>query len=374
MRILYFSTDNNKSSGAFRVLVELSKNMIKQGHNVLVILPYVGSGTKLLEKENIPHQLIYTFSWIKHTYFNPWDYFTHFFFAIPNLITEKRIDKMIKEYKPDVAMINTVYSHLGAKICLKNNIPYVWCIKECIRLHSKKTWYNLKEASYLFNNAKKIICNGRWVMAAHSDIINPELMTTIYEGVDVNKFYKKDKKVFKDTKIHFINVGKIRPAKGQYLIIKALNKLKDVDFDLTLVGYYHKQYRLKLLAQCNFKNNIHFTGKVDDVRPFLEQADIFIMPSSKEGFGLVSVEALLAGNYVIGTSGGGTEEIISTVRGLNFKENDYDDLYEKIRYVIDNKESIKSQIKTQQQIAIDNFSSEDNAKKIIKTLEEVINN
>lgn len=380
MRIIYFSTDNSKASGAFRVLVELSKRLKELGHDVLVVLPYGGNGTKMLKSANIDHKTIYTFSWIKHItkniFIKAWDYFSHYAFLPNNFIAEKRIKKVIRKFSPDAAIINTVYSYVGAKCCLDLGIPYAWCVKEDIRNHGKqsKTWFNLEYTRYLFNHSDKIICASNKMRDAHLDLFDADKMICIYEGVDEQRYFDKDKELFQEEKIHFINVGRINSFKGQDIIIKALNKLNNIDFDLTLVGYYHGAYKNKLFNSCDFKDNISFIGEVSDVRPYLKAADIFIMPSAIEAFGLVTVEASLAGLYVIGANAGGTKEIMGVLQGTTFIPDNADDLLKQIKKCLENKANTRKIAKENQKAAMNNFSSNSNAKKIADTLQEIVGN
>ena len=57
-------------------------------------------------------------------------------------------------------------------------------------------------------------------------------------------------------------------------------------------------------------DRVHFLGKIDNVAPLLASADLFLLPSSSESFGLSALEALASGVPVIGTNAGGMPEVI----------------------------------------------------------------
>ena len=63
-------------------------------------------------------------------------------------------------------------------------------------------------------------------------------------------------------------------------------------------------------ARLNCNDRIHFEGFIDDPRPYLAQADIFVLPSHREAFGLSLAEAREAGCAVIGTNIGGIPEAL----------------------------------------------------------------
>jgi glycosyltransferase involved in cell wall biosynthesis len=67
-------------------------------------------------------------------------------------------------------------------------------------------------------------------------------------------------------------------------------------------------------ARLNCNDRIHFEGFIDDPRPYLAQADIFVLPSHREAFGLSLAEAREAGCAVIGTNVGGIPEALESGR------------------------------------------------------------
>ncbi len=58
------------------------------------------------------------------------------------------------------------------------------------------------------------------------------------------------------------------------------------------------------------ERDVHFLGKIERVAPLLASADLFLLPSDRESFGLSALEALASGVPVIGCSVGGLPEVV----------------------------------------------------------------
>ena len=65
----------------------------------------------------------------------------------------------------------------------------------------------------------------------------------------------------------------------------------------------------KMCRDLGICNRIHFLGKTKKIEQFLVNADLFILPSETESFGLSALEAMAAGVPVISTNTGGLPEV-----------------------------------------------------------------
>ena len=62
--------------------------------------------------------------------------------------------------------------------------------------------------------------------------------------------------------------------------------------------------------QLGVEDDVHFLGRIDDVAPLLASADLFLLPSNRESFGLSALEALACGVPVVGCNVGGLPEVV----------------------------------------------------------------
>jgi len=78
-----------------------------------------------------------------------------------------------------------------------------------------------------------------------------------------------------------------------------------------------------LALQLKVQDRIHFVGKQDNVNELLPLADLMLLPSEMESFGLAALEAMACSVPTIGTRVGGVPELIDDGRnGLLFEVGD----------------------------------------------------
>lgn len=103
--------------------------------------------------------------------------------------------------------------------------------------------------------------------------------------------------------------------KGVDTVIHAMPTiLRDVpDVYYYVVGDGDDRARLEtLVAELGIQSCVRFVGKKkdDELKTYYQESDVFVMPSRKEGFGIVFLEAMAFGKPVIGGNYGGTPDII----------------------------------------------------------------
>jgi len=107
--------------------------------------------------------------------------------------------------------------------------------------------------------------------------------------------------------------GRLRPVKNLPPLLESLALLRE-QFPflcLFLVGDGVEQPRLEALTeQLALGDRVFFVGDVADVRPYLHAADIFVLPSLKEGLSNSLLEAMAVGLPVVATAVGGAPDLI----------------------------------------------------------------
>ena len=117
------------------------------------------------------------------------------------------------------------------------------------------------------------------------------------------------------------------------------------DVHFTVVGSGPERINLeKLCAELSISEAVTFTGQLSnrEVQQRMAEATFFVMPSVREGFGIVYLEAMAAGCITIGTEGEGiTDAIISGENGFLVPADDPDAIVKVIRSCMENPQRAK---------------------------------
>jgi len=161
--------------------------------------------------------------------------------------------------------------------------------------------------------------------------------------IDLEKFKKQKKDHFK----------KAICPNGEYLIVHTSNfrKVKRVGDVMTVFNNIHKEIPSKLLMigdgpernsaelmarEFGINDAVRFLGKQDAVEEVLSVADLFLMPSEKESFGLAALEAMACEVPVISSNTGGLPELnVQGVTGFMSNVGDVEDMTRNAMYVLD---------------------------------------
>ena len=135
-------------------------------------------------------------------------------------------------------------------------------------------------------------------------------------------------------------VGRIEEAKGQYIVIEAIAKLKDLNIKAIIVGHTMDEDYLNGLKQkvkdLKIEDKIIFTGFTKEVNEHMRLFDLNVLATPRETFGLVVIEAMVNKVCMCATNNGGPLEIIEDgVDGLLFDRSS-DDLASKIELLYNN--------------------------------------
>lgn len=195
---------------------------------------------------------------------------------------------------------------------------------------------------------------------------NKKAQKLIPIGIDTNyyspeHFTKTPSKQFK-----IITVANLVPVKGIEVLLKAIQQLKDSEIKFEILGDDSNDYGQKLHKLTNefgLSKHVTFHGKQLDVRPYIADADMYVIPTlnegRKEGMPMALVEAMCMGIPLLGSDITGINFVLKDFQNLLFEAGNINALAEKISYLKSLSSTERIQIgQNLRQYCIDNFSME----------------
>lgn len=123
--------------------------------------------------------------------------------------------------------------------------------------------------------------------------------------------------------MRLLSVGSLVPRKGFDILIRALSSLKHLSWQLTMAGDDSRDVNTtqrirQLIKDEQLQDRIVCLGAVthDTLQSLFAQADVFVLASLYEGYGMAYAEAIAAGLPIIGTTGGAIAQTVPATAGV----------------------------------------------------------
>ena len=258
--------------------------------------------------------------------------------------------------------------------------------------------YRIEGERQAMGAADRIIAATRAELEQLKDLyqLDADKVTIIPPGVDIHHFYPIPQDEAKEAigispdKRMALFVGRIEPLKGVDLLIEAMAivKKKCVDFtcpdylviiggdpDEDLADPSDEMTRLQALGQdLGLEKMVVFLGKrgQDTLPYYYSAAEVVVMPSFYESFGMVALEAMACGTPVIASKVGGLAHLIKDGEtGFLVPSQDTDALAEKLRMIFVER-NLKEQLGSQAAAYAKGFQWERITQQIMQVYRELI--
>ena len=171
-----------------------------------------------------------------------------------------------------------------------------------------------------------------------------------YSGIDEKFIIKPEliKEIDKNN-LKLITTAALIKRKNISPVIKALKEANIKNFKYTIAGEGKERKKLEKLAEkYNIRNNITFTGKINNnqVIDLLRQSDIFIMVSKNETFGLSYLEAAASGNIIIAKKNDGIDGLLTDEENAFFVSANYKEIAACLRKICETETNKLNEIRT----------------------------
>lgn len=345
MRILQISSARHFGGGE-RHLTDLCRGLAERGHTMFVALRPTNEWQDRLDF--IPSENFLKVS-IRNSF---------------GMFSAKRIGRFVIENKIDIIHAHVARDYLAAGIAAR-------VAKGAKFVLTRHVLFPLKPFHRLaLNNLDAAIAVSEGVAEQLREVFPAKKIHTISNGLDVraggsneigNEF-RRENDIPIDAPV-ICSIGELKPLKGQLdLILAASEVIKSVpNVRFVIAGVDNtsgKKFRreLKRLAhKLGISEQVLWLDWIEDTRPLLSAADIFVSPSHSESFGLAILEAMASGVAVIATETYGAATLIGD-RGLLVPVSDPVALGRRLTEMLGDRDRMATAGETLRARAADQFS------------------
>jgi len=272
----------------------------EQGHDVFIIAQKNGAFLKKAEAKGLP---CFSLRISNLSFLDPIKSIKLFRF-----LKGKRIDVLVMNFSKDLkigaptaklAGVSSIVYRRGSAIPIKNSFLNRFLFGKCL--------------THVVANSE---ATKKTILQHNPNLFPADKIKVIYNGIDCSVAQKESAPNHTPPVIG--NVGRLVYQKGQDLLIDMVDRLRSRGVELSVLiggdGELMTTYREKINEK-DLSATITLKGHVTDMAAFLEEVDIFVLPSRWEGFGYVLAEAMLAGKPIVAFNVSSNPELVEN--GVN---------------------------------------------------------
>lgn len=359
--------------GSDRCLMSIVNGLVMKNNEIHVVLPNPGILADELKKRGA--RVIFLEALIFRRDILSWSGALKMMMRSP--VSVRQLVKLMQREKYDVIYTNTGVTLGGAIAAKMCRIPHVWHFREILKEFSM--FLRLYEPVVLILSTRLIFIT-KAVRDQFTSGRIKEKDRVIYDGIPTENFTKAAPEKL-NRRVVVTSVGMLAPYKGQDVLLRAIAGVVEagVDVEVYIVGDVYAgrddfMDKLSSLAkEHRICDKINLVGFQEDVLPFLEACNIFIMPSTRqEPLGIVILEAMAANRAVIATNGGGAREIIkNNENGLLVPAGNSVAMTKAIIFLAEHIDDRQRLAARGRAIVMDKYTEEAMVSSVIKQFEEV---
>lgn len=253
---------------------------------------------------------------------------------------------------------------------------------------SKRTDFPVKKSyigrlKYNHPTIRKILCVSDKIKdIVQAGIERPEIVETIYSGVDPNKFNVAQDSNFRrnfnlaNNDILIGNTSALAEHKDYFTFLKVAKEVsaqrKNVKFLIIGDGPLRENV-YAFSNQLGLNKSVVFTGFLNNIPEILPQLDLFFMPSKEEGLGTSLLDAMVCKVPIVTTRAGGIPEIVLDGKtGFCGEIGNVTMLSQMILKILDDKEIASKLVENAYEMVVQKFNRNITAQKTFNIYREVL--
>ena len=324
------------AGGAERVLLDLLHN-IDDSRYILTLCLIIRQGILLPE---VPKRIRVISLWDSYSVYYKIAYRMSIWFGNNYLFKRILKQKITDEYDFEISFLEGIPLKLHALMTSKaKKITWVHCDLYNFPYEAKQFYKN--EELLAYNKMDSIIAVSNDAKTAFETRF-PNCKTAvqvIYNPIDTKKIFKlsQEFKVTKNKIFTIVTLGRLTMPKKIDRSIRLAKRLQseNIPFLLQIIGDGElKNDLIQQAISLDVQNKIEFIGFQKNPFPYLKNADLMLLCSGFEGFGLVVCEAMVLGASVVSTKTAGPSEILDDNKYGILCNHDDESIYVAVKKMI----------------------------------------
>lgn len=332
--------------GAERVLIDVLSNLDREKYEVDLCL-MTAEGILLPE---VPDYVKIISLWPNYTNYYKLAFRLCKWGISDQLFKRVLSNKLAENYDVEISFLEGMPLKLHALMqTTAKKITWVHC--DLFNFHYTNNKFKKKEELAAYNKMDKIVCVSKDTLASFEQRF-PNCTTdkeVIYNPIDIDKIQRLANDVIpsKNDKFTIVTVGRLTLQKKPERILRLAAKLKkeEKDIHFQIIGDGELKEELKNLAkELKVEDCVEFLGFLKNPYSYIKNADMMLLSSGYEGFGLVICEAMCLGTPVVSTKTAGPVEIIENNTYGLLCEHDDEAIYQSVKRMIE-EDNLRNQFK-----------------------------
>jgi N-acetyl-alpha-D-glucosaminyl L-malate synthase BshA len=223
----------------------------------------------------------------------------HAHYAIPHAEAAWVARQMLSQEDRDLRVVTTLH---GTDITLVGQDPSFWSIT---RFSVEQSDGVTAVSEYLRQETHRAFECDKLDIRVVPNFVDPEIYKPGRDDCHLRALAPHGEKIV----MHISNFRKVKRVDDVVRIFAEIRR--EVESRLVFIGDGpERAAATELAGSLGVLDDIVFLGKLESVAELISCADLFLLPSEQESFGLVALEALASGVPVIGTGGSGLAEVV----------------------------------------------------------------
>lgn len=230
--------------------------------------------------------------------------------------------QLIKQFKPDVVHSHMVHANLFSRLLrLSVRIPKLICTAHNTSEGGRGRMLAYRITDKLCDISTNVSQEAVDAFFAQGAVTKGRMLA-MHNGIDTERFtFDINHRIRLRTELNIseeipllLAVGRLNVAKDYPNLLLAFHHIIKAGSlaHLVIIGVGDEETKLiKMVAELGLCKRVYFLGLRHDVHEWMSAADLFVLSSAWEGFGLVVAEAMACERLVVATDCGGVREVVA---------------------------------------------------------------